>query len=100
MGFSQRLPLSEKYAKAIALAKSQSALKISLDIPTGFDRDSGQFIFDPDLIITLAAPKRELISAQSNAEFYLADIGFPAALYKDFGLTQPDFSISGILKIT
>jgi len=100
LGFSQRLPLSDSYLNAILQADRLAAWKISLDIPTGFDKNSGSLKFRPDVIMTLAAPKKELLDYDIQADQYLADIGFPAELYQSFGLKQPDFASSSILKLS
>ena len=99
LGFSQRLPLSPEYKQAVDTANGFDCMKISLDLPTGFDKHNGSSIFHPDIILTLAAMKKELQNQSDNTSIYLADIGIPAALYDEFGVQQPDFSASGIIKI-
>ena len=100
LGFSQRLPLSKNYLKAVVTADMLTAWKISLDIPSGFDKNSGVLKFRPDVILTLAVPKKELLDADIQAEQYLTDIGFPAELYQSFGVQQPEFALSSILKLS
>ncbi len=99
LGFSQRLPLSPEYKQALDKANSFNCLKISLDLPIGFDRHNGSSAFIPDIILTLAAMKKELLKQADNASIYLADIGIPSNIYTEFGLRQPDFSHSGIIKL-
>ena len=99
LGFSQHLPLSEKYARAVSDANNLDGVKISLDLPTGFDARNGTALFHPDYILTMAAHKTELQNANLASEIFLADIGIPAQLYHKFGVEQPDFSRSGIIKL-
>ena len=99
LGFSQKLPLSPQYKQALDKANSFDCLKISLDLPTGFDKHNGSSVFLPDIILTLAAMKKELLKQANNASIYLADIGIPSKIYAEFGVMQPDFSHSGIIKL-
>lgn len=99
LGFSQRLPLSPEYKQAVDTVNSFNCLKISLDLPTGFDKHNGSSVFLPDIILTLAAMKKELLKQLDNASIYLADIGIPSKIYAEFGVLQPDFSHSGIIKM-
>ena len=52
------------------------------------------------LILTMAAPKTELIKFGHGPDLYIADIGIPGDLYEHFGIRQPDFGQSGIVKYT
>jgi NAD(P)H-hydrate epimerase len=100
LGFSQRLPLSWKYKRAVVMANAMSSFKISLDLPTGFQRKTGCSLFKPKIIMTLAAPKKELLKPGGVlADIYVADIGIPSAIYNDFGIQQPDFNINGLVKL-
>ena len=99
-GFSQKLPLPDAFLASIEKANSDSAIRISLDLPTGFNKNSGETLFNPDLILTMAAPKTELIKFGHGPDLYVADIGIPGDLYKRFGIRQPDFGQSGIVKYT
>jgi NAD(P)H-hydrate epimerase len=96
-GFSQRLPLPEAYLDSINKANQHSALKISLDLPSGFKKETGEVIFLPDLILTLAAPKAELIESGFGPILQIADIGIPKKLYNHFGILQPPFQETGIV---
>jgi len=100
LGFSQRLPLSREFKQAIDSANTYDCLKISLDLPTGFNKQNGLSIFQPDIILTLAAMKKELQKQVEKVSVYIADIGIPTKLYTDFGILQPDFSHSGITKVS
>lgn len=99
LGFSQRLPLPEPVQRSVETSKAFSCPKISLDIPTGFNRNTGDSLFTPGHILTLAAMKTELLSLSGKAEFFLADLGIPKAMYDLFGISQPyPFRDSGLLK--
>jgi len=99
LGFSQRLPLSAAYDEAVKMANELTCLKISLDLPTGFDHSMGESIFKPDIILTLAAMKKELLLPAVKANIYVADLGIPSKLYREFGVDPPDgFAASGILQ--
>ena len=99
-GFSQKLPLPEAFLISIAKANKASSLKISLDLPSGFNKDTGDLCFKPDYILTMAAPKTELINFGHGPGLYIADIGIPTKLYEHLGIRQLDFSHSGIVKYT
>lgn len=63
---------------------------ISLDVPTGLDPDTGEasgMAIRADATVTLALPKRGLLSAGTDrtGRLYLADIGLPTALYAQLG---------------
>ena len=97
-GFSQRLPLPESYLASINKANQHSALKISLDLPSGFNKETGEVLFRPDLILTLAAPKTELIKFGFGPILQIADIAIPQELYDHFDILQPPFQETGIIK--
>lgn len=100
LGFSQRLPLSETFSSAVEKANRLKCKKISLDLPTGFDKHTGSSIFRPDIILTLAAMKTELLKYDDGVDFYLADLGIPSKVYTKFGIVQPkEFMNSGLLYI-
>jgi NAD(P)H-hydrate epimerase len=99
LGFSQRLPLSRAIQESIDRSLAYSCPKISLDIPTGFDKFSGEAIFEPDMILTLGAMKSELIQLKGKTGLYLADLGLPAQVYKNFHMNYPqEFRIGGLLR--
>lgn len=99
LGFSQRLPLSDAIQSAINNTNNLSCLKISLDLPTGFDRDTSNAIFKPTVILTLGAMKTELIPLLSSVEIYIADLGLPKKVYSHFGIEQANgFQEFGIVK--
>lgn len=97
-GFSQRLPLPKIYMDTLHRPEISNAIKVSLDLPSGFDKVTLKSLFTPDSILTLAALKSELIQSDIGSEIYVADIGIPVQLYRELGITQPDFGESGIVK--
>lgn len=99
-GFSQKLPLPDIFLASIEKANRDSALKISLDLPSGFNKTNGDHLFRPDFILTMAAPKIELIKFGHGPGLFIADIGIPGNLYEHFGICQPDFAKEGIVKFT
>ena len=76
LGFSQRLPLGEDLLKVLNVANASNAVKISLDIPSGFIGDKDSPYFKAEKILSLAAPKKILYDLQ-NTEIYVADLGIP-----------------------
>jgi len=97
-GFSQRLPLPDKFRHALSKASAAKSKKISLDLPSGFHKERGTSIFVPDIILTLTAPKQELNLLDPQPEMYIADIGIPRQLYDDFDIPQPEFQELGFVK--
>ena len=97
-GFSQRLPLPNLFLQALNNPDISNAFKISLDLPSGFDKKTLNSSFIPNCILTLAAAKTELIQSDLESEIYVADIGIPLQIYKELGVEQPDFTNSGIVK--
>jgi NAD(P)H-hydrate epimerase len=99
LGFSQRLPLNKTLLKIIEKANNSSALKVSLDIPSGFLGDVKMPFFSADKILTLAAPKKILYNLNSNTEIYIADLGIPKEVYEKFNAEILPFHINGIIKL-
>jgi NAD(P)H-hydrate epimerase len=99
LGFSQRLPLRKNLIERCKSANESDALKISLDIPTGFDGNLNATYFHCDKIITLAAPKKILYSLPENTDIYIADIGIPNEVYQKFNVIPLPFHNSNILKL-
>jgi len=97
-GFSQKLPLPESYQASIHKANQYSTFRISLDLPSGFNKENGDLLFRPDLILSMAAPKTELINFGYGSILQIADISIPQELYNHFGILQPAFQQSGIIK--
>lgn len=99
LGFSQRLPLSDKLLKRCNAANKSHALKISLDIPTGFEGDQNAVYFNCDKVLTLAAPKKVLYKLPESTEVFIADIGIPDAVYQKFDIDSMCFDTNNILKL-
>jgi NAD(P)H-hydrate epimerase len=99
LGFSQRLPLPESLIKIIEETNHSRAVKISLDIPTGFTGDLHSQYFEADKILTLAAPKKILYKLDSQIEIFIADLGIPKEVYAKFETEQPPFYKNNILKL-
>jgi NAD(P)H-hydrate epimerase len=79
---------------------------ISLDVPTGLDPDSGvahALAIRTRATVTLALPKAGLSTPEGRAyagRLYLADLGLPAHLYRQVGLTsEPIFTDERILEL-
>lgn len=99
-GFSQRLPLPSIFVKAIETANHFSCPKISLDLPSGFNKQTFESLFKPDAILTLAAMKTELVPLLETVQIFVADLGIPSFVYKEFKTEIPDsFKTTGILQI-
>jgi len=99
LGFSQRLLLPQPLIEIIEDANRNRAVKISLDIPTGFTGDMNSQYFIADKILTLAAPKKILYSLDLQTEIFIADLGIPNEVYAKFGTEQLPFYKSDILKL-
>ncbi len=101
LGFSQRLPLPNNIKQAIDKANQMKCPKISLDLPTGFDKNTSKTIFKPDIILTLAAMKTELIPLLDSIQILIADISIPTQVYEHFSISQPEgFKKSGLISIS
>lgn len=99
-GFSQRLPLPAIFEKAIDTANQFSCPKISLDLPSGFNKQTFESLFKPDAILTLAAMKTELVPLLETVQIFVADLGIPSFVYKEFKTEIPDsFKTTGILQV-
>lgn len=99
LGFSQRLPLELALLKIVDEANNSSAIKVSLDIPTGFLGDTNSPYFKSDKILTLAAPKKILYNLNTNTEIYVADLGIPKEVYTKFGTEILPFHKNNIIKL-
>ncbi|MFT6501036.1 MAG: NAD(P)H-hydrate epimerase [Crocinitomicaceae bacterium] len=99
LGFSQRLPLNEPILKRIEKANSSPALKISLDIPTGFLGDVNQPYFEANKVMTLAAPKSILYELKDEVELFVADLGIPREVYKKFNVEPIEFNQGNIVRL-
>ena len=98
LGFSQRLPLPSEIAKSIQVANDSDAIRISLDLPTGYLGKTSKDYFNASKILILASAKKILKNIDS--ELFVADLGIPKKVYDKFNSDIPPFHTSTILKIT
>ena len=99
LGFSQRLPLSDAFAKSIELANTSPAFRISLDIPVGISKDGKLVGFKANQVMTLAAPKTILEKLPSDVEVYMADLGIPKLVYEHFNIKMPNFTENQLIAL-
>lgn len=99
LGFSQRLPLNQHLLNIIKEANKSSAIKISLDIPTGFLGDIHLPYFKANKILCLAAPKKILYKLGRDTEIFIADLGIPKEVYEKFKSKALPFYKGNILKL-
>ena len=99
LGFSQRLPLREDLVNRIQKANKSSAIKIALDIPTGYLGNKESLYFEAHKIITLAAPKKILFDLPNATEIFVADLGIPQDVYQQFNVNMLPFYKNNIIKL-
>jgi len=99
LGFSQKLPLRPALTDRLNKANSTTAIKISLDIPTGFLGNIQSPYFHANQVLTLAAPKSLLYQLPASTSIYIADIGIPKEVYALFGSKSLPFFKSNILSL-
>lgn len=89
VGYSLRGRPSGRVAELIGWAGAQRAPVLSLDVPSGFDAEQGEFLdpaIDATATVTLALPKKGLAGHARTGRLYLADISVPSIVYRDLGL--------------
>jgi NAD(P)H-hydrate epimerase len=83
IGYGLKSAPSGMALEMIRWVNQTSALKLSLDVPSGLDSTTGrtktEFI-QPNCTLTLALPKTGLLP-EKTGKLFLADIGIPAAVY-------------------
>jgi len=99
LGFSQKLPLPVELATKIKTINDSEAIKISLDIPTGFLGEMNSSTFNASKILTLAAPKKILLKLPKETELLVADLGIPWQVYKKFEIDPPPFHKNSIIQL-
>lgn len=102
LGFSQRFPLQELYAKAVSEKNKLSCKKICLDVPTGLPENPDELseFISSDIIMTLASPKNVLYSEKLNAEIFIADLGIPKIVFDEFNFNfNIPFEKSSVFKL-
>jgi len=80
-GFGQHLPLPAEIEFLIERLNEMTAVRISLDIPTGISADDQGIRFKADKVLTVAAPKTILLHHMDEYELYIADVGIPVEVY-------------------
>jgi len=99
LGFSQRQPLEHDYELAVSRMNESPAIVVALDIPTGY-ADKGVSL-KPDCIVCLAAPKKILLPYLQSIPVYIADLGIPGSIYREFGFNRTiPFYVEGLVKWT
>ena len=89
-GYNLSGPPRDQMADLILWANEHGAPILSLDVPSGLDTTTGELLqptIRADATLTLALPKCGLIKENAlnhTGDLYLADIGVPPALYKEF----------------
>lgn len=99
LGFSQKLPLRENLMSRIEKANSSKAMRISLDIPTGYLGDSTLPYFNANKVLSLGAPKKILYNFDERTDLFVGDLGIPGEIYKKFGKPPIDFKKGSIIKL-
>uniref|UniRef100_A0A0N5BBJ8 NAD(P)H-hydrate epimerase n=1 Tax=Strongyloides papillosus TaxID=174720 RepID=A0A0N5BBJ8_STREA len=103
-GFSFKPPLREPYGEILKHLAETSTLIASIDIPSGWDVESGPLsgdipVIKPDLLISLTAPK---LCAKyfSGTGHYLGGRFVPQSLSHKYQLNLPKYEkTNGILKL-
>ena len=106
IGYGLRASPEGRIAKWIQWINKQDSMRISLDIPSGLDADSGNALGDCILAnstLTLALPKvgmNKKTAKRYIGDLYLADISVPRHLLRRFFDDVPDlFSEDTIIKL-
>ena len=94
LGTGAQGPLREPYARAVTVANQHQGMRIAIDIPTGFDCDTGQAndpTFRADHTLTFVA--RKLGFEQNNADQFVGvahdiSIGVPRKLLEQIAAEQ------------
>jgi NAD(P)H-hydrate epimerase len=88
IGYSLIGEPKDEALQLIKWAESRLSVKISLDIPSGIDADSGSInenYIKPDLTLTLALPKIGL-KTELTGELFLSDVGIPKKVFSRLGI--------------
>jgi NAD(P)H-hydrate epimerase len=75
-GTGVRHPIREPFSTAIELMNKSSALKVSIDIPSGLDPDTGkggECAVEADLTITLFGPKKGIVTQRCHRALVITD---------------------------
>lgn len=105
VGYSLRGAPEGRTADLIYWANTYPAPVLSLDVPSGFDAQSGTLrapFVRADATLTLALPKRGMAAVpEAVGDLYLADISVPPGLYErlEHPLAVPGFAVGDILRL-
>jgi len=94
IGYGLKGAPRDQYANWINWINSQDALKISLDIPSGLDADTGVApgaCVQADATLTLALPKAGMMAKETQkyiGDLYLGDISVPPRLLEEMGISS------------
>jgi NAD(P)H-hydrate epimerase len=107
IGYSLRGDPRGKALDLIGWANGTGGPVLSLDVPSGFDAQSGTLshaVMQATATLTLALPKRGLHAAACRpavGDLYLADISVPPALYERLSTPRvvPPFAIADIVRL-
>lgn len=83
LGYNAKGKIKGKVAKLVNEANKKNIPILSLDVPTGFDLETGNFFdvsFSKAIVMTLALPKQFM--QENISELWLADIGVLDKVYK------------------
>ena len=105
VGYSLQGAPREPVASFIRAANDAAVLRLSLDVPSGLDGDSGipqEPCFRAATTLTLAWPKTGLLTEAARpyvGDLYLADIGVPEAVYRGVSVERgPIFARGPIVR--
>lgn len=91
-GFSFKGPLREPFGRMLNVVKSSGVPTISVDIPSGWDVDSGDIDkggFMPEAVISLTAPKQCMVGYQG--EHFVGGRFVPPSVQARFQIDLPDY---------
>ncbi|MCK5414491.1 MAG: NAD(P)H-hydrate epimerase [Thermoplasmata archaeon] len=90
LGYSQQGTPRGKVADLVEVGERSGLPVISLDVPTGFDLETGEYhsiSFKDPTTLTLGLPK--VTMSGGIKDLWLADIGIPREVYSRIGLDVP-----------
>lgn len=95
VGYGLKGGLRSELMSLIDSINDKNALRISLDIPSGLNADTGEprpVAVKADFTLTLAAVKSGLLTKEAKpyvGQLYLADVGIPKRAYEELEITYP-----------
>ncbi len=104
LGYGANGAPDERIADMIIVANALGVPKLAVDIPTGFEVETGHWstpCFANATVLTLGLPKNNMISNTRIHELFVGDIGIPTELYERMGIENvPLFANTAYLRIT